>query len=98
MNERARDLAVVLRGVLGMLPGATAIGLHAAGASAYLLVLTSTNAAVQTLGHDLALAAPELRCTQAAWWLRARSEAAFGQGALSVEVVGPHRRPAPSRR
>jgi len=98
VNERARDLAVVLRGVLGTLPGATAIGLHTARASAYLLILTATNAAVQTLGHDLALDAPELRGTRAAWWLRARSEAAFDQGALSLEVVGPHRRPAASRR
>jgi hypothetical protein len=43
MNVRAHNLVVVQRGVLGMLPGANAIGFHTVGAGAYLLIMTSTN-------------------------------------------------------
>lgn len=92
MNVRVRDLVVVLRGMLGMLPGANAIGIHTVGSRAYLLIMTSTNAAVHMLGHDLDLGAPELNLTPAAWWLCAHSET----DELSVDLIGPHHPPAAS--
>lgn len=98
MNVRAHDLFVVLRGVLGGLPGANAIGLHTVEAGAYLLIMTSTDAAVQVLGHDLGLGVPEPRGTRTAWWLRAQSASAFESGEVRVEVVGPHHRQTPSPR
>jgi hypothetical protein len=98
MNLRAHDLVVVHRGVLGMLPGANAIGFHTVGAGAYLLIMTSTNAAVQRLGYDLGLGAPEFRSTHAARWLCAQSASTSEHGTLSIAVIGPHRRPAPSGR
>ena len=94
MNARAHDLVVVQRGVLGMLPGANAIGFHTVGAGAYLLIMTSTDAAVHVLGHDLGLGTPELRSTRAAQWLCAQSAATSEPGTISVAVIGPHRRPA----
>ena len=87
MNVRARDLMVVMRGALGMLPGANAIGLHLVSARAYLLIRASTNAAVHTLGHDLDLGAPELNRTPASWSLCAHSE----DHELSVDLIGPQR-------
>lgn len=98
MNVRAHDLVIVHRGMLGMLPGANAIGLHTAGAGAYLLIMASTNTAVHVLGHDLGLGAPELRSTQEAQWLCAQSTSRSAFGMVSVAVIGPHRRPAPSGR
>lgn len=98
MNVRAHDLVVVLRGVLGRLPGANAIGLHTVEAGAYLLIMTSTDAAVHVLGHDLGLETPEPRSTRTAWWLRAQSASAFESGEVRVEVVGPHHRQTPSTR
>lgn len=98
MNVRAHDLVVVHRGMLGMLPGANAIGLHTTGTGAYLLIMTSTNAAVHVLGHDLGLGAPEVRSTHAAQWLCAQSASMSAFGMVSVAVIGPHRRPAPSGR
>ena len=96
MNVRAHDLVVVHRGVLGMLPGANAIGLHTTGAGAYLLIMTSTNAAVHLLGHDLGLGAPAFRSTRAAQWLCAQSASMSEHGTVSVAVIGPHRRLATS--
>ena len=96
MNVRAHDLVVVQRGVLGMLPGANAIGLHIVGAGAYLLIMTSTNAAVHVLGHDLGLGAPEFRSTRTARWLCAQSASTSEYGTVSVAVIGPHRRAAAS--
>jgi hypothetical protein len=86
VNARAHDLVVTLRGILGMLPGATAISLHTFRAWTYILITASTDATVRALGHDLGLGAPEIRAAQRTWWLRAMSE----RGELRVEVAGPH--------
>ena len=88
MNARAHDLVVVLRGIFGMLPGATAITVHIFSAWTYILIAVSTDTAVRALGHDLGLEAPEIRAAEHRWWLRAMSEP--GNGAVRVEVVGPH--------
>ena len=67
MNARAHDLVVILRGLLGMLPGATAITLHTFTTWTYVLIAASTDAAdaaVRMLGHDLGLGAPEIRAAR----------------------------------
>jgi hypothetical protein len=93
VNQRANDLVVTLRGVLGILPGATAISFHAFSAWTYLLISASTDAAVRALSHDLGLGAPVVRPAGTVWWFRAMSES--GHGEVCVEVAGPHypRRP-----
>jgi hypothetical protein len=93
VNTRAHDLVVILRGVHGGLPGATAISFHAFPAWTYLLISASTDSAVDTLGYDLGLGAPEIRLARKAWWLRAMSETRCGQ--VRVEVIGPPRRGRP---
>ena len=96
MNVRAHDLVVILCGVLGRLPGATGISLHTVEAGTYLLIMTSTEAAVHVLGNDLGLGVPEPRSTRSARWLRAQS-AAFESGEVRVEIIGPHHRQTPSK-
>ena len=96
MNVRAHDLVVVQRGMLGMLPGANAIGLHTVGKGAYLLIMTSTNMAVHVLSQDLGLGAPELRGSPAEEWLWAQSTSTSKYGTVSVAVIGPHRGPTAS--
>jgi hypothetical protein len=89
MNVRVHDLVVILRGILGMFPGATAISFHGVTASwTYILITASTDATVRALGRDLGLGAPEIRTDDKTWWLRAMSESARGD--LRVEVYGPH--------
>ena len=96
MNARAHDLVVTLRGILGMLPGATAISFHTFVTWTYILIAASTDAAVRALGQDLGLGAPEIRAARTTWWLRAMSEP--GRGEVRVEVAGPHHQgPPPAR-
>src|SRR5262245_30571701 len=48
MNTRARDLVVVLHGLLGMLPGASGLGFHLGTAWAYMQIAASTDLVVHT--------------------------------------------------
>lgn len=93
MNTRAHDLVIVLRGILGMLPGATAISVYTFTAWTYILIAVSTDKAVRALGRDLGLQAPEIRIAEHRWWLRVMSES--GSGAVRVEVAGPHHQGPP---
>ncbi len=96
MNARARDLVAAQRGILGMLPGATGISVHAFTAWTYVLIAASTDAAVRALGQDLGLGAPEIRAARTTWWFRAMSEPEYGE--VRVEVAGPHHQgPPPAR-
>jgi hypothetical protein len=88
MNTRADDLTVILRAILGTLPGATSISLYAVEAWAILLITTSTDEAVIALSEDLELGAVEFRTGDGRWWCRASSER--DQGRLRVVVAGPH--------
>ena len=55
MNTRAHDLTVLLRGILGTLPGATSIGLHASERWAFVLITAASDEAVVALGEALGL-------------------------------------------
>src|SRR6185369_2122801 len=70
MNARARDLAVLLRGILGALPGATSIGLHASERWALVLITAASDEAVDTLGEALGLTC-EIRIGKRRWWVTA---------------------------
>jgi hypothetical protein len=93
VNARAHDLVVLLHGLLGMIPGATAISCHRFTAWTYLLISASTDATVRALGRDLGLGVPEIRTVESTWWFRAMSEP--GRGKVRVEVFGPHHRGPP---
>jgi hypothetical protein len=93
MNTRAHDLTVTLRAILGMLPGATSIGLHAAEAWALVLITTSSDETVIALSEDLGLGEVEITIRDGRWWRRASSER--DQGRLRVVVAGPHHVSAP---
>jgi hypothetical protein len=95
MNTRVRDLAVTLRGVLGMLPGATAITIHTFRAWTYILITASTDAAVRAISQDLGLGAPEIRRSRIIWWHRAMTVWEPGHGELRIEVAGPHHQGSP---
>ncbi|HWO24619.1 MAG TPA: hypothetical protein VNO30_38015 [Kofleriaceae bacterium] len=98
MNTRVRGLAVTLFGILGMLPGATAITVHAFGAWTYILITASTDAAVRAISHDLGLGAPQIRrsrMNQIIWWHRAITVWAPGHGEIRIEVAGPHHQGSP---
>ena len=86
MNTRAHDLAVLLRGILGGLPGATSIGLHASERWAFVLITAASDEAVSALGEALGLAC-DVSSGARRWWRRARSEGE--QGMLHVVVAGP---------
>jgi hypothetical protein len=88
MNARAHDLTVTLRAILGMLPGATSIGLHAGEAWAIVLITTSSDEAVIALSEDLGLGEVEIGMRDGRWWRRASSERDHGR--LRVVVTGPH--------
>lgn len=93
MNARAHDLVVALRGILGMLPGATAITVYTFRAWTYILIAVSTDTAVRALGRDLGLEPPEIRAGERRWWLRVMSEP--GNGEVRLEVAGPHHQGPP---
>jgi hypothetical protein len=88
MNLRADDLMVTLRGLLGMLPGATSLSVHGAETWALVLILTSSDEAVIALNEDLELGEVKIRNGEGRWWRRACSTR--DQGRFRVVVVGPH--------
>jgi hypothetical protein len=86
MNARAHDLTVLLRGILGTLPGATSIGVHASERWAFVLITAASDEAVVALGEALGLAC-DVRIGKRRWWRRATSEGE--QGMLHIVVAGP---------
>lgn len=55
MNERARDLVVLLRGFFGVLPGASSIGLHASERWVLVMIVAASDEAVAALSETLGL-------------------------------------------
>lgn len=86
MNTRAHDLTVLLRGILGTLPGATSIGVQASGRWAFVLITAGSDEAVVALGEALELAC-NVRIGKRRWWRRATSESE--QGRIHMVVAGP---------
>lgn len=94
MNARASELVVTLRALLGTLPGANAMSLHASKIWTLVVITAESDEAVRALGATLGLGAPQIRKTAEHWWLRAAAERDLG--ALRVTVLGPrHRNPPP---
>ncbi len=93
MNAHAYHLAAMLRAVLAILPGATAISIHASTNWTLVLITAASDEAVSTLSEALGLGAPEVRIGVGRWWHRATAER--DAGALRVDVVGPHHLGAP---
>jgi hypothetical protein len=77
---------VVLRGILGTLPGATSLGVHASERWAFVLITAASDEAVIALGEELGLAC-DVRIGEQRWWRRATSEGE--QGMLRIVVAGP---------
>lgn len=94
MNVRARDLAVLLRGFLGMMPGATSIGVHAFDRWTFVLITAASDEAVGALGEMLDLTC-DVRIVKGSWWHRAASEG--DQGLLYIVVAGPPHEGEPPR-
>ena len=94
MNERARDLAVLLRGFLGILPGATSIGLHASERWAFILITAVSDEAVADLGEALGLTC-DVWIGKRTWWRRATSE--DDEVLLHIVVAGPPHEGRPPR-
>jgi hypothetical protein len=88
MNARADALTAMLRAMLGTLPGATSVSIHALKAWTLILITTSSDEAVNTLNEELGLGGDEVRIARGRWWRRATSER--DEGALRIEVTGPH--------
>jgi len=93
MNARADDLMVMLRALLGMLPGATSLSVHGSETWVLVLIMTSSDDAVIALSEDLELREVEIGIGESRWWRRASSER--DQGRLRVVVAGPHHESAP---
>lgn len=94
MNTRARDLVVLLRGILGMLPGATSIGLHASERWAFVMITAASDEAVETLGELLGLTS-DVRIGKRRWWCRATGVDA--QDLVQIVIAGPAHKGAPPR-
>jgi hypothetical protein len=92
MNARAHDLTVLLRGILGTLPGATSIGVHASKRWAFVLITATSDEAVVALSEALGLAC-DVRIGKRRWWRRATSEGE--QGMLHIVVAGPAHKDQP---
>src|SRR5689334_17250565 len=94
MNTRAHDLTVTLRAILGTLPGASSITLHAVEAWTIMLITMSSDEAMISLSEELGLGEVEMiRTAEDRWWRRASSER--DQGRLRVVVTGPHHMSSP---
>ena len=92
MNVRAHDLTVVLRALLGSLPGATSLSVHSSRRWALVLVMVSSDEAVFALAEDLGLTC-EIGLAKRRWRHRATSEQ--DRGTLRIDVVGPPHRGRP---
>jgi hypothetical protein len=87
MNARAVQIIGALRALLGTLPGATSVGLHAMETWTLLLITAASDEAVSVLGASLELGPVELRRNDTRWWYCATAE--YECGALRVSVNGP---------
>lgn len=93
MNARGYSLVRGQRATLDTLPGATGISFHASERWTICLIAASSDAAVVGLGNQLGLGTVEVRTGAGRWWYCAMSE----QGAVRVEVFGPHHLGRPPR-
>lgn len=93
MNARGYGLVRSQRATLDTLPGATGISFHASETWAIVLITAASDEAVVGLGNELGLGTVEVRTGAGRWWRRAMSE----QGAVRVEVFGPHHLGPPPR-
>ena len=96
MKERARDLGVIMRGVLGSVgPGACGVGVYAPLPTRTVIRITAaTDDAFAAIAADYEF---EVLITEARgrlWWRQASSR----EGELSVVVVGPYHHPGPLSR
>jgi hypothetical protein len=64
MNARADDLVVTLLDVLGRYPEATGLSVHALKAWAIVLIMASSDEAVNALNEQLGLAGPRSRSSR----------------------------------
>jgi hypothetical protein len=94
MNERAFDLAVRLRDILGMLPGATTVGVQASKRWTFVLITAASDEAVDALSETLGLIC-EVWIGKRKWSRRATGEA--DQGLLQIVVAGPSHKGSPPR-
>ncbi|HWO18428.1 MAG TPA: hypothetical protein VNO30_06615 [Kofleriaceae bacterium] len=88
MNAQAHLLVATLRAVVAGLPGDTAASIHTSPRWTLVWITATSDEAVSSLGAALGLGAPEIRGAAGRWWFRATAER--NQGALRVEVTGPH--------
>jgi hypothetical protein len=93
VNARGKSLVRRQRATLDTLPGATGISFHASETWTIVLIAASSDEAVVGLGNELGLGTVEVRTGAGRWWCRAMSE----QGAVRVEVFGPHHLGPPPR-
>src|SRR5689334_10023215 len=70
LNARAHDLAVLLRGIDGTLPGARSVGVHASARWVFVVVTAAADEAVGALREGLGLAC-DVRIGERWWWRRA---------------------------
>ncbi len=85
--SRARALVASLRGILGTLPGATAIGLHTGRLWALVEIYAATEEDALVLAADLEMGTPGYVASMGRRWLRASSTLTDG---TTITVVGPH--------
>ena len=93
MNARGYSLVRRQRATLDTLPGATGISFHATETWTIVLIAASSDEAMVRLGNELGLGTVEVRTGAGRWWRRAMSE----QGAVRIEVFGPHHLGPPPR-
>jgi len=96
MNALTHDIVTSLGRGLARLPGATSISLHKGAHWTYLLVLTSTDASVESVSACLDLGPPTIKTSKdldgtPLWWRCATSERRVKSGSafLQIDVHGP---------
>jgi hypothetical protein len=92
MNKRALDLAVRLRDILGMLPGATSVGVQGSERWAFVLITAASDKAVDALSEMLGLTC-DVWIGKRKWSRRATAEA--DQGLVQIVVAGPSHKGSP---
>ena len=89
----ARDLVVILRGLLGGLPGVTTMGFQTFNSWLVVVITASSDEALLALGEKLELRI-EVRTAKNRWWRSAVATSA--QDRYRVAVSGPrHTGPPP---
>ena len=89
----ADDLVVILRGLLGGLPGVTAMGFQTFNSWLVVVITVSSDEALIALGERLELSRSEVRVTKNQWWRSATSTSE--QDMYRVAVSGPRHAGSP---